>query len=599
MLGHNGRWFIKGGLQLWTMIAGGALAIPFLFSKSTADPFLPPRFLVTAALTLSIFVVYLIHSNFHRRVTPCGSSADGALVWLLVNLLISAVSLSGALNFGAGIYAWLNLFLFYAFCIGARLTLGNDFRRTQSLIKAIVLSAIPFAMIGWPALLVPDLSAGSIFGSVSGTMGNRNLYASAMFLFLPFVLFAVLCYRGWWFKMGFLGLILLFSGIWVTGARSAWVAILFSGGVVIFSTRIGRSGLVRRRFPSTALEKHLHTGSRPMLRSIFPFRSAMISIGVVMSIGIAILAPGQPDGKTSIPGLLSADSLNQRILLWTATIRMVGHSPLMGVGPGQWKLQFPNYGPMNPVLQEDGIQYEIVFQRPHNDYLLVLAEHGILGLVCMILFYGLLIRQCYRVIKNGRDLSEQKLGACMLFGLIGYMVIACFSFPGERIFHNVFLGFITATILSSHDRLETGHDRQQAVSELWVTRWHYLSLIGLLTVCVWVGWSRCASDVHTSSALQAMSAGDDANAIAHLRLAETWLYTLDPTSTPLAFYRALAHHRLGQEDQARRQFVRACNDHPNHLHALVNAARYQLMGGNRFAAEVYSMRARRLSSSSR
>ena len=584
---------------MWTMISVGVFTIPYLFSKTTADPFLPPRFLVTAALTLSLFTVYLVHSNFFRRVTPSGSSADGALGWLLANLLISAVSLSGALNIGAGIYAWLNLFLFYAFCIAARLTLGNDFHKTQSLINAIVLSGIVFAAVGWQALLMPDLPVVSISGGDSGTMGNRNLYASAMFLFLPFVLFAVLHHRGWWFKAGFLGLILLISGIGVTGARSVWLAILFSGGVVIFSTRIGRSGLLRRRLQTTAPETHLNADSRPVLMSIFPLRSTMLSLGIVMAIGIAILAPRTPNGKTTMPALLSDDSLHQRMSLWVATIRMVGQHPLMGVGPGQWKLQFPNYGPVNPVLREDGVQYEIVFQRPHNDFLLVLVEHGIIGLVCLALFYGLLIRQCYRIIKKGRDLSEQKLGACMLFGLIGYMVIACFSFPGERIFHNVFLGFIIATIFSLHDRLESDHDRQQPVSQPWVTRWHFLLLTGLLTVCVWGGWSRCASDAHTSSALQAISAGDDAKAIVHLRLAETWLYTLDPTSTPLAYYRGLAHHRLGQEDQARRQFVRACIAHPNHLHALVNAARYQLMNGNRFAAEVYSMRARQLSSSGR
>jgi len=58
-----------------------------------------------------------------------------------------------------------------------------------------------------------------------------------------------------------------------------------------------------------------------------------------------------------------------------ATIEMVKDNPVIGVGAGNWMINYPVY-----YAQYQGLEFKN-WRRPHNDYIWILAEKGFLGLI--------------------------------------------------------------------------------------------------------------------------------------------------------------------------------------------------------------------------
>ncbi len=75
----------------------------------------------------------------------------------------------------------------------------------------------------------------------------------------------------------------------------------------------------------------------------------------------------------------SGGSLQQRIVMWRTTLRMLEHRPLLGVGTGA----FPDgYRPYMPPAGWQSFESS----DPHNQYLKILGEQGIVGLAAFLFF---------------------------------------------------------------------------------------------------------------------------------------------------------------------------------------------------------------------
>jgi lipoprotein NlpI len=97
-------------------------------------------------------------------------------------------------------------------------------------------------------------------------------------------------------------------------------------------------------------------------------------------------------------------------------------------------------------------------------------------------------------------------------------------------------------------------------------------ILALLIVAGFVGYARMQSDVHTKNGLHARLQGDWDRVISEMDQAYSSFYSLDPTATPLMWYRGMAYYELGMLEKARIDFSRAYGDHPNHVHVLNNLA---------------------------
>ena len=567
-------------LGLWVLIVGSAFIIPFSFSNETADPLLTPRFLALALLCSGLFFIVLIQALLPSPHPIRDFLSDPVLQWLTLYLGFSLMALAMAVNLGEGVVQWFKSFLFFAFLYVALLTLDTEPKWIQWLTQWLVVSGIGFSAIGWIQWGFPDLMKIPGHVGIFGTMGNKNLYASALFLFLPFVLFGCFQYQGLWRCVAVVSLIMVGSGILITRTRSVWLAVVLSGILVVLTTPVrtmairGLFSVISPFFPGCPPPIPKSGGppsghGKGLIRSVV----AVVLSGVIL-VGSHIFLTTD---------LTSTASMRIRWLLWGKTADMVVDYPVLGVGPGQWKLRLPQYGPMDRQFHADGTTFEVVFQRPHNDFLWMLAETGLPALICMLFFYAILIRRCYRMIRHANDPKESWLAFCMLFGLIGYLVISFFSFPRERIFHNVFLALISAIILSTSYRVKAASLKK--APETIVCRYGFI--LGICALSVMVGCSRYRSDVYTQNAFRASISGQHEVIVRQLNQARTWLTTLDPTSTPLAWYSAMENYRFGHMALARADFASAAKAHPFHFHSLNNAAVLNELAGFWAAADRY------------
>jgi tetratricopeptide (TPR) repeat protein len=161
-------------------------------------------------------------------------------------------------------------------------------------------------------------------------------------------------------------------------------------------------------------------------------------------------------------------------------------------------------------------------------------------------------------------------------------VIALVDFPRERIEHTVFVGLMMATMVSLYHRAHP-------IAPANAKKIFFLASATLVAVAALVAGSyRAAAEVHTVAALQARAAQDWPRVIAEIDRAESFFAPMDNTATPLAWYRGVAHFSMNDMSAALRDFQRAYEIHPHHLHVLNNLATcHELQGEHEQAIFFY------------
>ncbi|MFT6921140.1 MAG: O-antigen ligase [Crocinitomicaceae bacterium] len=150
---------------------------------------------------------------------------------------------------------------------------------------------------------------------------------------------------------------------------------------------------------------------------IFMIVTALVSIVIIAS-----------PARKSIPILndlfeTSYGSGNERLRIWSNSIELWKESPVLGKGSGDWKIEILKT-PLEFTKAEDG---NVFYQRAHNDFIQIAVENGVVGL---ILFLSFLIIGAIHLLKSNIDRSSKIF---LFAGLIGFVLIANFSFPMERV----------------------------------------------------------------------------------------------------------------------------------------------------------------------
>ena len=224
---------------------------------------------------------------------------------------------------------------------------------------------------------------------VTGLMGHKNFNASAIAITIPITVLMVYKSqknKGLYLFMLFLGII----SIILSQTRSIFLASLIS---VIITTL---------------------SGWRPR-KKVW-----LASAGIVF-IAIAILSQPKIQNR-----LLDPTNLRIRGIFWGHSLDMLESSPVNGIGSGQWRIAFPKYGleGTNPSVAE-GITSEV---RPHNDFLWILSENGIIGFSLFSFFFILLWISWFKRIRENKSIDQYSSGAVLVI----VTIYSFFEFPLER-----------------------------------------------------------------------------------------------------------------------------------------------------------------------
>jgi O-antigen ligase len=489
------------------------------------------------------------------------------------------------MNLGEGVFELLKLVTAMAFLYVTSVIISAKRSNVLVITRSVMVTGLILAVIGVSQYY--RVAFNEIPGNyeVYATMANKNLYASALFLTLPFVLYGAVRLSGSWKVVSLISLAAICFSLVLTSSRTVLAAVLLS--TIVTTPLVAH---FHKKLVHSDRKKSPHPWTRVgWLAVVVLVVIAGISFYTVHGVKNGVSEPdskiaGFKDFSSGTKSFFSLASLKERTLLWKKTVQMSRANPWLGVGLGQWKIVFPSYGKIETWRESDSGPGEVWFQRPHNDYLWVLSETGVSGLVCYLTVFGVLIGYILKIMFGSKDMDRRIFSAFMLFGTTGYMVISFFSFPRERIVHPVLLTLLAGCVVSTYHQLFPTRQKIGGERMLLLNT----PVLILLAFAMLVGAQRLTAECHMKRVLSARKAKDWQRVIVETDKADSPFYSMDPVSMPVAWYRGVANYSLGDMSNALKDFDKAYRIHPYNIHVLNNLAScYAILGDDHSAVRTY------------
>jgi len=536
-------------LPSYFLMLACCLIIPLLHFKTTLDPVLYPRF-TGWAVTIAI-LLFLIWFTFKKNKYSFPVLKDKFFISFLLFIGVSIITLIYSINPVEGLtdlFKWIMILLF----IGLVTILFLYSEDTLSLIlKGVVINAILFGILGLAQYLnfaFNSTDPNAIY-EVKSLMAHKNQYSISLFVLLPFLLSGLFKFNRLWFRLDMITISLVVINIFLLQTRAVWIAVFISL-ILVFVFIMLKSDFLPEFF------------NRKVKKRILLVLLMAVSLLVLLS----VIAPQySPVFKIyqRIATLFNPEftSNEWRIEMWTATLALIKDNPVIGVGGGNWKISiYPYYGEYLPSVFRH-------WRNPHNDYLNIIAEKGIVGLVTYLIPFILIYMYAIKNILSSRDKKEFWTNTFMLSGISGYLVIMLFTFPNERINHPIFLSLMVGYILSVKYRNLTQRkiDNSKYVKPIFIT------LLVLAYLPIHFGFICLRSEMNIAKAQSAQKNGDWA-ALTHFADQAYYHFApLEPSfSFPVSLYQGLGRYNQSKFKEALPYFERAFKQHPTNTSVLNN-----------------------------
>lgn len=364
-----------GALALSKVFTGlSLLAWLHLALRERIAPTYAPHLLALAAFLLVVLLGPLLTPAFDDAIVGWGKYAMMVLTYLVVaNLAVSrrgvriaVVAVTAAVTLSA------LLALVERFLPGVKLDFGGD--------------------IGLGAIADPESIEGVTIKRVTGGIGDANWFSYTMATAVP------LCW--YWFRL---------ARAWPGRLAATVLALLMLAGIVLSYTRtplIGLAGVVvfmvwKRRF------------------ALLP----VLVLTAVMAASAPLWLPAGFLDRFFSEKYLREGSTPMRREIFSMAIQLIGQRPLLGFGYQQFGPQF-----IAQSKSEMGLEWErrdeagtepARLLRAHNLYLDVWVQHGLAGLLPLLLIYGLLLREMNQVSATGPP-DEAELAIALMACLISF-----------------------------------------------------------------------------------------------------------------------------------------------------------------------------------
>jgi O-antigen ligase len=313
-----------------------------------------------------------------RRSAPAlGTPTDVAL---LVFMATALPALAASTNLGVGRYELglvLATLLTYVLTIKVVRTPGDVLRLyAATLLAALVVAG--FGLVGYRDFVAQGLPESERSRLLAGPVFAHS-YLAAQYLVMVFTGGVVLVYeRGLpvaWRRAVTVALLPIGAYLLVIGSRGAYVAIAAALGCHLLLRLRTTARVEGRGAPLSAL----------LARAAF-FAGAALALVLLAS--LTELLPGAfQHAVDRVLAVLDPQARDfSRLAIWRDTLRMVADHLVLGVGPGSFNTALPAYHAS-----------AFIVPHAHNQYLHVLAERGLLGLIAFLF----LLRHALHAARKG------------------------------------------------------------------------------------------------------------------------------------------------------------------------------------------------------
>ena len=514
------------------LFAGLVVVNSLIFSLEVIDPTLMVRLSFLGLFTTG----FAVFSFFYFR----GSTIT---IDLLTGVLLgfgifSIISLIWTLNLSLGIIDVSKIILLLFFLILFNLLIDKyeiEFITTfiQFITVLFFISIIPFV---YNAFDLNNFYRESMY-SVFTISGHKNLYSSLLFLISIFSFLGLLYFKGTWKYIMITSLFFQITLVILLQTRAVYIGY----GVLMI---VGFLLLAIHKFstsPKTISVVYLIIISLIGLNLFF-----IILFPMVISVYIQNLPV-----QHNTDALTGLSTITERILLWEKTYLVIKENWFFGVGGGNWRIFYASFSLPGIYKATD---LNTLFQRPHNDFLKILSEYGLIGFNVFYLFSVLVTSFLYKIFIQNYHLKF----IVLIAGIIGYLTISFFSFPIERIEHNLLLFSlfgIALFFIKKHIPVIT--EKKLLVKSSVLIAISMVSLLAFTFSFLNMKGEYFTQKIHTEKALK-----NYAKVVALCENAESFSYNLDPTSMPISWYKGNAQIKLNQLDKALASFKIAYSQNP-------------------------------------
>lgn len=362
------------------------LSVPILLPFSTERvmiagvPLYIPEIAVLFVLTLLLVLEgKSLFSGFREVFFSFPFPVRVALSLILIGSLSSALVNRIPISAYGELKSWYGFPILFAFLLALWVYRKNI--RINDIALSIVLSGILFALQAILALVFSD-TAMTYDGRLRGIFDSPNQLAFS--LALP-LFFSISLFREK--KSGILlgGVILFFGGMILATHSYAAIAGVIGGLFLVLWTQHAFLGLSKKKL-------------------------------IVCYVGLAFLVSAfflSEKGSEKWQSLIVGDersSIASREMIWRSAAMILSDYPFFGIGQGNFQEKYLEYQQFFPPYLEWSAPH------PHNLFLALWLDAGILGFLGMILLFFATLKKAFSFAEKQKSENEAVLLACLGFG---------------------------------------------------------------------------------------------------------------------------------------------------------------------------------------
>lgn len=536
------------------------LVFPFLFLPFTFDEELTLRYLGLAILLIPAAIFALSQKSIDKAVLKHPVTiAYGAYIGITLFTVVRSV------NPGDGLYEWSKqalmfmLYMLFAFLFRSQ---PNSTGRIARMMTFSVLLFCLFALIQLVPVAIQSLQTDTPFtvsDKVFSTLSNKNFFAETILIGLPFIICFYLNAAGWLRTISLITFMLTLFFIAIVQSLSAYIGLTF--GVIVvaiihfFSKRknnqsenLQRPAL--RMVTGAVVFIMLIAGTTFIFRDKINFRQMQIKMN---AIGVYIAHPGK---IFKVSDRINNNSVYDRLFLARGSVKMFQEHPITGIGMANWRIYFPKYGLFGSEYWALG---KLRYEHPHNEYLFILAQSGLAGLLTWLAILFFALRAAASLLKNE---TTRIIALTFIMALTGFIITSCFGYPKERFFSMAYIAVILALITSM-----TGRDTAISAKEIPM-KFFTIALLVITIPLVYIHFLRYKGEVFLNTGLAMQKNQDFGRMAAAVKKAKSPFFVLDNTSTPLDWYEGLALYYQNNHQAAFPLYQSAALQNPYHMQVL-------------------------------
>jgi putative inorganic carbon (HCO3(-)) transporter len=551
----HARWL--GTRMFWW--AGLVLVLPCIFLRAVIHVTDVPRLVVLSVFCFGFVLSFSVFKQQRWSSAPV-RRGNKLLAWLAAGfLVVLLVSSCDAVNKQEALDCIVRFLLVVVVTVLFAGTVVREEALLERLFKVLAAVLLVQAVVGilqFYGLAFTNLPPPKD-DVPYGLMGHRTVFSSGLALLFPFCGYVAFAGELRWKVLAGSALWLGIYGTILGHTRSAWLAV--AGSLLLANALVV---LLRQRL-GTAL-----------VRSWFQAMAWLVT-GTIVAAVLAVAIPNREgfnrELKNRMRSLLQLSEKNNevgtgrfRFVLWHRSLEMLRDHPLLGVGPGNWRVVVPQYGAEG--LNVSFLDGSVVRDHAHNVYLETGAETGLPGLVLYLAMTGAAAGLALAVVFGARDNSRRMLGIVSLAVICIYSVDSFFSFPNEIITHMLFLALGLGSAVGLYQNMAPPNAEASGAF-----RWQRAFLVlpmSFLLFSAWFGYSKGQFEYRDVRARALLPLHRPEQILEEVNAGVTPFVTISHYGDPLEYYSACAYLELGRPEQALEALQRARRLNPGDIFTL-------------------------------